>query len=400
MIDFRRCSVVLSSALALVLAAGCGARSSWNQTSAECGNGLLEAGEECDGTVGGTTCYDLGFPGGTLSCTASCNFSTTACLPMPGVCGDGICDVGETVTNCPQDCAAPQQCSPHTITGDTMDELVSDMDVPMSSSEAREVGVDLDGDGEIDNKLGSICSLLMSTGPGTPPDHELRMAIDSGALVTGLRLVVDSFSSDEQVLLQSTDAALAAPPPRFDGSDRLVGSYPEDSALCGSVQGGQLQASGGRLWLSVPTCFPGVPAVPMYLEHAGARGQVGQSGWWDFDLGGGITSDNVQTHLLPALQTGLNAMVAADPNNPDVLIWADLLEGNCESTIAGCAGVVAGQGDCVESWPPYFSLNEIRCNALVSSALAPDVDSNHDGVDDLLSVGWRVSTVPALYSPN
>jgi hypothetical protein len=47
-----------------------------------CGNGALDAGEQCDGTnLGGASCSSLGFPGGTLSCTAACTFNTSACTP-------------------------------------------------------------------------------------------------------------------------------------------------------------------------------------------------------------------------------------------------------------------------------------------------------------------------------
>lgn len=45
-----------------------------------CGNGQLDPGEDCDGSLlGGATCIDLGFTGGTLGCTAACTFDTSAC---------------------------------------------------------------------------------------------------------------------------------------------------------------------------------------------------------------------------------------------------------------------------------------------------------------------------------
>ncbi len=50
-------------------------------TAPECPNGTREGSEECDGTdLGGTTCADIaGFSGGTLGCTASCTYDTAAC---------------------------------------------------------------------------------------------------------------------------------------------------------------------------------------------------------------------------------------------------------------------------------------------------------------------------------
>ena len=45
-----------------------------------CGNNLIESGEECDGTaLASASCQSKGFTSGTLSCTTSCFYNTTAC---------------------------------------------------------------------------------------------------------------------------------------------------------------------------------------------------------------------------------------------------------------------------------------------------------------------------------
>jgi len=49
-----------------------------------CGNGNIDSNEECDGqTLGGATCSSLGFSGGSLSCTATCEFDTSQCTGGP-----------------------------------------------------------------------------------------------------------------------------------------------------------------------------------------------------------------------------------------------------------------------------------------------------------------------------
>lgn len=53
----------------------------------DCGNGAIEAGEECDGSeLGGATCMDVNpsFTGGDLVCGASCTFDASACTLPPG----------------------------------------------------------------------------------------------------------------------------------------------------------------------------------------------------------------------------------------------------------------------------------------------------------------------------
>ena len=50
-----------------------------------CGDGSLGTEEQCDGSaLGGTSCTSRGFSGGTLTCDASCNFDTSACITASG----------------------------------------------------------------------------------------------------------------------------------------------------------------------------------------------------------------------------------------------------------------------------------------------------------------------------
>ncbi|HWB82087.1 MAG TPA: lamin tail domain-containing protein [Nannocystaceae bacterium] len=52
----------------------------------DCGNAMIDAGEDCDGEeLGGMSCTDVdrSFTGGTLACDASCSFDTSACTSDP-----------------------------------------------------------------------------------------------------------------------------------------------------------------------------------------------------------------------------------------------------------------------------------------------------------------------------
>jgi hypothetical protein len=51
--------------------------------AAGCGNGFVEAGEQCDANnLNGASCVSQGFAYGTLQCSASCTFDTTGCLAV------------------------------------------------------------------------------------------------------------------------------------------------------------------------------------------------------------------------------------------------------------------------------------------------------------------------------
>jgi hypothetical protein len=73
----------------------------------ECGNGLKELGEECDGDdLGGATCEDaFCSEGGVIGCTSECALDTTLCDGCP-VCGDGTCEGNETIDDCAIDCVS------------------------------------------------------------------------------------------------------------------------------------------------------------------------------------------------------------------------------------------------------------------------------------------------------
>ena len=60
-----------------------------------CGNGVIESGEQCDGSdLAGQTCVSRGYVGGTLSCKADCTFNTSDCASGGG--GGGGTYVPET----------------------------------------------------------------------------------------------------------------------------------------------------------------------------------------------------------------------------------------------------------------------------------------------------------------
>ena len=62
-----------------------------------CGNGVIDSGEVCDGTnLNQTGCTDLGYSGGRLLCTGDCSaFVEAGCFNSAAVCGDGRVELGE-----------------------------------------------------------------------------------------------------------------------------------------------------------------------------------------------------------------------------------------------------------------------------------------------------------------
>ena len=60
-----------------------------------CGNGVIDTGEDCDGTdLGTATCQSVAQREGQLACSTSCTFDTSSC-EVPDTCGNGVIETGE-----------------------------------------------------------------------------------------------------------------------------------------------------------------------------------------------------------------------------------------------------------------------------------------------------------------
>ncbi len=72
-----------------------------------CGNGAIEPGETCDGlNLNGKSCTDLRYSGGMLACSGICEYYTAGCV-SDAVCGDGKRELPE---ECDRD-YQPESCS-------------------------------------------------------------------------------------------------------------------------------------------------------------------------------------------------------------------------------------------------------------------------------------------------
>lgn len=71
---------------------------------AQCGNGIIDAGEDCDVSLGGQSCVGQGYDSGALHCNADCTFDFSDC----GDCGNGVIDGTEF---CDGDNVAGEVCT-------------------------------------------------------------------------------------------------------------------------------------------------------------------------------------------------------------------------------------------------------------------------------------------------
>lgn len=358
-----RILAALGLAAVVCLATGCK-----KNAPAECND------DECDPDRG---CF--------VGCGPPCNF-------------DGVCDPSESEYLC-EDCDSSCDMG---MSGSEHDVIVSELFLPTSSTEAAENGIDIDGDGDIDNKLGQIVSTLTANGFAGDLNQLLNAEIAAGRLLL-LSRMRESGHSDGVVALALYFGEIYDATPVFEGEDSaIIAPYAITNLhLCGEWADPDLETSPSSISLTFR--FPGHGYPTLMLDAAQIRtvddpdsiyfgsSTVSETGWTDVMIGGGLSSDEIQHNLIPFLTLYISDRMTLDATTAEAL--ATTFDGNCVvSEIPGCEAVVPGEGECDSSLdPPVITETEVRCNPQLNAALAPDIDYDGDGEDDLLSLGFRIT---------
>ena len=128
-----------------------------------CGNSLIDGNESCDGSaLGGETCEGLGFASGSLTCTAGCGFDVSGCVPVAAdTCGDGVIDAGE---ECDQG-AIPelQSCDLRTGGAEPYGELVCGANCTLDTSGCTSERWQEHGDGTVTDRSTGLMWELKDT---------------------------------------------------------------------------------------------------------------------------------------------------------------------------------------------------------------------------------------------
>lgn len=271
--------------------------------------------------------------------------------------------------------------------------------VPATNTQAREYGLDLDGNQTIDNQLGMVLGILATM------NFDVQGSVDESVADGSIILLADVQTTD---FMNASAAGLKIllgdnpmPQPCTDpanptiatcgkhltgtGTFSIAASSPTDALLAGPIVGGTFNGGPGTVSLQISL---GADALQLNLVGARAKASgISADGITSAIVAGALTENDLNTTILPAIQEQLVPTIAAD--------CTDLTNPGAE---CGCVDGSTGQTlltlfdidpkDCM------VTVDEIKSNGLIQGALAPDVTI--DGMP-ALSLGIKLEAKKASF---
>jgi hypothetical protein len=275
--------------------------------------------------------------------------------------------------------------------------VVDHVKLPSTNTEAKMYGLDLNNDGMVDNQLGMVLGTL--SGMGVNSQLSTDHAVDSGAILQLADLDALDLTTEATAMFTLYDGAHAMPAPCNGASDPtcrhhlagtatfdLATTSAHDTPLAGAIAAGVFTAGPGQLHVQA-ALFGGAPVV---LTLIGARVKITGASEASVTSGvvaGGLSQSEIDGTLIPALQHGATAVVAADCTALTSPPACGCASGSSGKTVIG---LLDANHDCA------VSNDEIKNNALFMSLLAPDVTINNQPA---LSMGIGITAVHAAFTP-
>ncbi|MBA3456762.1 MAG: hypothetical protein H0T42_26975 [Deltaproteobacteria bacterium] len=281
--------------------------------------------------------------------------------------------------------------------------------VPTNNNQAREFGLDLNGDKTVDNQLGMVLGTLSTMG------FDIQATINEAVAEGSIILLVDfqtpdptftsSSASGLRVLLGDVPTPAAcnlgetycntATPPVCTGCQRHLNGMGSFTVAAGSppALGGKIingTFTGGPGDLSLQIALGGTDGIQLDLIGARAKASgISADGMTSVILAGALTEEDLNTKVIPAISTQIAPVIAEDCNALTSPPACGCMAGSTGKTVLDLFD--GGDGTAKNC---AVSVEEIKQNSLIQSLLAPDVTI--DG-RKALSLGIKVETVKATF---
>jgi len=256
--------------------------------------------------------------------------------------------------------------------------VTSVIQIPTSPQQVNAFGRDINGDGRVDNALGQFFAALEAQ--NLDFEGDTTTAIDGGQLLMLHALRTPSFKKTKKATWQVLYAKPTAAP-KFDGNDKLTvdGSAPSSIRLRATILRNRVRTAAGTI--PVELDLGGI--LVLHLQKGVIFATCSQTTCSNGRITGVVTKGDLDNLLIPQLAVLFSAAVAHDCPGPGP-----------ESCTNGSTG---------QTLQELFDANddlvitsaELSQNSFFEALLAPDIDLNHDGKPDAISVGFGFDTVRA-----
>ncbi len=274
--------------------------------------------------------------------------------------------------------------------------VVNSETVPSTTQEAKADGLDLNGDGAVDNQFGMVIASF--AGMGTTTQSSVDTAISHGTTIMLGVLETTDFTTATSAGFMIYTGANPMPMPCANAQDTVCGHHLTgtgtfdistssviDPPLVGNFVAGTLTTPVGDSTMPLPLEFG---AAPFTVNMIGARVKVTGASATGLTaiLAGGILMSDITNNVYPAVAAGFSAVAAPDctmPNNPPS---CGCTSGSTGATIIG---LFDANHDCT------ITATEIGSNSLIMALFAPDLTI--DGMP-AISVGVLVTAVTGSFT--
>jgi len=286
------------------------------------------------------------------------------------------------------------------VEGDPNPYVMDSVNVPTTNAEASsaDFGLDLNGDGGVDNQLGRVLATLKMS--NIDAQAALDEAVATGSIILLGDMTTTSFDAASGAGFSIYIGDAPGTDPCTDPLDvttcglHLNGSTtfdikagtPTNGTVAGSFAGGTFTGGPGTLNLQI-ALSSGSP-IDIALQDARAKiTDITATTITQGVIGGSVLKTDIDSKILPAV---------ADLITPIVTEECAPAGGQCNCTAGGSAETVLGLFDADNNCE--VTLAEIQSNAIITSLLAPDIDTDGDDVEDAVSLGASITAVGAVFT--
>jgi len=309
-----------------------------------------------------------------------------------------VCAACGNVTSAPAQIDAtsiPDIDAPAGAIGEHRHYIIDHETIPTTGAQTVALGLDLNGDGTVDNRFGNAA--VMANMFGFDIVGSNTAAIDKGAilmlvdfqtadLVTATHAGVQTFAGTNPIPMACTNTSDALCRHHLDGTGSfgVDPTVPRGTNLLGDVTSGVFTSQAGTL-----TVWIAPFGEVLRFDLLGARVQLtgaNDNGVTSGIIAGGVRVDDVNTKFLPSVAKGMLTIIKRDCPN------ATPPSCTCGTGSAGATliSVYDANHDCV------VSPEELRTSPVIQSQLTPDLT-----IDGTMAVsfGIGVTGVKATFTP-